>query len=99
MGKIKEKDLRDLNDPNAVKKRDGKRINGQSLILHLTVEDDTANIRVTINRHNYKVWGVPIVEKAKIGDWYIFKGLMRKGFRKIDCRRWRRLGGAEAGKV
>lgn len=91
IGKIKEKDLRDLNDPNAVKKRDGKVIKGQSLILHITAQDDTGNIRVTIDRHNYKVWGIPLVEKSKIGDWYLFKGRMKAGFRKISCNRWRKL--------
>jgi DNA polymerase III alpha subunit len=91
IGKIKEKDLRDLNDPNAVKKRDGKVIKGQSLILHITAEDDTGNIRVTIDRHNYKTWGVPLMERAKIGDWFLWKGRMKKGFRRISCTRWRRL--------
>jgi DNA-directed DNA polymerase III PolC len=92
-GKIKTKDMRDLNDPNAVKKRDGRRINGQSLVLNLVVEDDTGNIRLRVDRHHYITLGIPIIEEAKIGDWYIWKGIISKGFRSMKVRRWRRLTG------
>jgi ribosomal protein S13 len=91
IGKLKQKDLRDLNDPNAVKKRNGRMIRGQSMILNLTVEDDTGNIRVRIDRHNYLRLGLPIVEEGKLGDWYLWRGDVSAGFRSINCNRWRKL--------
>lgn len=91
IGKLKEKDLRDLNDPIAVKKRNGRVIRGQAMMLNLTVEDDTGNIRVRIDRHNYLRLGLPIVEEGKLGDWYLWKGNVSQGFRSINCTRLRKL--------
>jgi DNA polymerase III alpha subunit len=95
IGQIKEKDLRDLNELSALQKRGGKRVHGQCLYLNITVEDDTGSIIVSIDRHHYLTWGLPIVEKAKIGDWFLWKGNMRKGFRRLYSQRWRRLGEKE----
>jgi DNA polymerase III alpha subunit len=91
IGKLKEKNLRDLNELSNLQKRGGRRINGQSFFLTVTVEDDTGSIMVTIDRHNYIQWGVPLVETAKIGDWFLWKGTQKRGFRRLYCRRWRRL--------
>jgi hypothetical protein len=55
------------------------------------VEDDTANIRCRIDRHGYITLGLPLVEDAKIGDWYIWKGIVNKGFRSVNVKRWRKL--------
>jgi hypothetical protein len=95
IGKIREKDIRDLNDPNAVKKRNGRRVRGQSFTLNLVVEDDTANIRVRIDRHDYIRYGLPIVEEGKMGDWYLWKGDVSGGYRSMSVKRWRRLEGSE----
>jgi hypothetical protein len=91
IGKLKEKDLRDLNDPIAVKKRNGRVLKGQSMMLNLTVEDDTGNIRVRVDRHSYLRLGLPIIEDAKMGDWFLWKGNVQRGFRSISCTRWRKL--------
>jgi hypothetical protein len=91
IGKLKEKDLRDLNELSALQKRGGRRVNGQCYYLNVTVEDDTGSIIVSIDRHSYLRWGLPIVETAKIGDWFLWKGTMKRGFRRIYCERWRKL--------
>lgn len=93
IGQVKEKDLRDHNELSALQKRGGRRINGQCMFLNLTVEDDTGSIIVSIDRHMYIKWGLPIVESSKIGDWFLFKGKMRKGFRRLYLTRWRKLTG------
>jgi DNA polymerase III alpha subunit len=95
IGKLKEKDIRDMNDPNAVKKRNGRRVRGQSLTLNLVVEDDTGNIRVRIDRHKYIRLGLPIVEEGKMGEWYMWKGEVGGGYRSISLTRWRKLSGSE----
>jgi DNA polymerase III alpha subunit len=91
MGKVKKKDLRDLNDLSSLQKRGGRRINGQALYLNLAIEDDTGSMIISIDRHHYLRWGVPLVETAKIGDWFLFKGDLKKGFRRLSCKRWRKL--------
>jgi DNA polymerase III alpha subunit len=90
-GKLKKKDLRDLNDTKQLEKRKGRRISGQSLYLNLTVEDDSGLIVVTIDRHAYLRWGKPIVETAKLGDWFLWKGTVRKGWQRVMITRWRKL--------
>lgn len=82
-GKIVERDLRDLNEPFFLQKRGGKQETGQTMFLNMTVEDDTGSIRVMINKDDYLFLGKPIVDTAKMGDWYIWKGYMRRGFRKV----------------
>jgi hypothetical protein len=95
IGKIKEKDIRDLNDLNAVKKRGGKRLSGQTMTLKLVVEDDTDIMRVRIDRHDYIRMAIPLIEGAKIGDWYLWKGSVSKGFRSMQVKRYRRLTGSD----
>ena len=61
------------------------------MFLNFTVEDDTDSIICNINRYDYAEKGKPIVEEGKLGDWYVFKGYNRKGFRKIYVKRWKKL--------
>jgi hypothetical protein len=35
--------------------------------------------------------GKPIVEDGRLGDWYLVKGTLRAGFRKIYVDKWRKL--------
>lgn len=87
-GKILKKNLRDLNEPILVLKRGGKRIEGVSpYYLICTVGDDTGTIFVAISNQDYLEMGKPIVETGQIGDWYLWKGYMRPGFRKVYIQR------------
>lgn len=91
IAKIKEKNLRDLNELIEVKKRGGKILEGQTLFLNLVLEDDTDTLPAKINQYNYEKYGLPIVEEGKIGDWYVFKGRIGGGFRKLRIDRWKKL--------
>ena len=95
IAKITEKNLRDHNELQQLAKRAGKRMEGQTLFLNLTLEDDCGPMMAIINRFDYLQWGLPIVEKGKIGEWYIWKGSNRAGFRKIRVARWKKLSGEE----
>jgi len=95
IAKITEKNLRDHNELQNLVKRGGKRMEGQSLFLNLTLEDDTDSMMASVNRFDYLKWGVPLIESGKIGDWYIWKGVNNPGFRKIRISRWRKLTGNE----
>jgi DNA polymerase III alpha subunit len=94
-GRLKEKNLRDHNETILVQKRNGRQMSGQTLFLNLTVEDDTGTIQVTIDRHKYLRIGSPIVEEGKLGDWFLWKGKVQKGFRRLYVERWRKLEGTE----
>jgi len=90
-GKLKEKNLRDMNEAVNLAKRGGRRVDSNNLWLNLTFEDDTGPIIGTIDRFKYNKMGKPVVEEGKIGDWYLVKGHIKKGFRKIYVDKLRKL--------
>jgi DNA polymerase III alpha subunit len=87
LGKMVKKDLRDLNEPLFLQKRGGRYETGQTLFLNMTVEDDTASILLSVNKRDYLDIGKPLVETGRIGEWYLWKGWMRRGFRKVYVKR------------
>ncbi len=90
-GKLKEKNLRDMNETVNLAKRGGRRVDSHNLWLNMTFEDDTGPIISTIDRFKYPKLGKPIVEDGRIGDWYLIKGYLKQGFRKIYVEKWRKL--------
>ena len=72
-------------------KRGGRKVDRNNLWLNMTFEDDTGPIICTIDRFRYNKLGKPIVEEGRIGDWYLIKGTIKKGFRKIYLDKWRKL--------
>ena len=90
-GKLKEKNLRDMNETVNLAKRGGRRVDTHNLWLNMTFEDDTGPIISTIDRFKYPKLGKPIVEDGRIGDWYLIKGYLKQGFRKIYVEKWRKL--------
>jgi hypothetical protein len=60
--------------------------------LNLTLEDDTGSIKAKVGRFDYKKWGDPIIQKAKMGEWFLWKGSLRDdGWRVVNVDRWRAL--------
>jgi DNA-directed DNA polymerase III PolC len=90
-GKLKEKNLRDLNETVNLAKRGGRIAKTHNLWLNMTFEDDTGPIITTIDRFKYPKMGKPIVEDGRLNDWYLVKGTLRRGFRKIYIDRIRKL--------
>ena len=90
-GKLTEKNLRDMNETVNLAKRNGRRVERHNLWLNITFEDDTGPIISTIDRFKYPSLGKPVVEEGKIGDWYLVKGRVKQGFRKVYVERWRKL--------
>lgn len=83
IGKLKEKNLRDLNEYGNLVKRGGEVIKENNLFLNTVFEDDTDKIICTIGRFQYEKLGKEIVETGKIGSFYLIKGDVRNGWRKI----------------
>ena len=90
-GKLVEKNLRDLNEAVNLVKRGGRRAETHNLWLNMKFEDDTGPILAGIDRFKYPKLGKPIVEDGKLGDWYLLKGKIKKGFRKLNIEKWRKL--------
>ena len=80
-----------MNETVNLAKRGGRRVENNNLWLNVTFEDDTGPIICTIDRFKYSRMGKPIVEDGRLGDWYLIKGTLRKGFRKIYVDKWRKL--------
>lgn len=87
IGKLVDRNLRDLNEYTFLKDRGGERIEENNLYLNFTVEDDTDSILCTINRWNFSKNddGRKIAEEGKVGEsWYLIYGRIRGTWRKID---------------
>lgn len=92
IGKLKEKNLRDMNEAVNLAKRGGKKVVNNNLWLNIMVEDDTGSIICRIDRFKYAQWGKPIVESMiEDEDWLLIKGRVTNGFRLIVVDRYRWL--------
>jgi len=92
IGKLQVKNQRDLNEPDALARRKGRRIRRNNLFLNMTLEDDTGTIIARIDRWKYPKIGHPIVERAKVGDWYLWKGTIKDdGWQVVNISMVRRI--------
>ena len=80
-----------MNETVNLAKRGGRRVENNNLWLNVTFEDDTGPIISTIDRFKYSRMGKPIVEDGRLGDWYLIKGQIKAGFRKIYVEKIRKL--------
>lgn len=92
IGRLIDRNLRDLNETASVIKRGGKIIQGRTLFLNMTVEDDTGSIICTISRFKFEKFGRDIAEKGKIReDYYLIMGSIKDNWRKISITNIRKL--------
>ena len=85
IGKLVDRNLRDLNEYVFLKDRGGEIIDENNLYLNFTVEDDTDSIMCTINRYRFEKYGRKIAEEGKVDeDWFLVEGQIRGDWRKID---------------
>jgi DNA-directed DNA polymerase III PolC len=92
IAKLIKKDLRDHNDHKSLAKRGGRIMAGdKTMFMNAMVEDDTGNILVSVNRFDFDRWGRPLIDTAKIGDWFVWKGELSRGMRRVKVNRWKSL--------
>jgi hypothetical protein len=91
IGKLIEKNLRDINEYCFLVKRDNKIIDKNPYWLNMVIEDDTDSIHCTIERSLYQKFGKEIVENGSVGDYYLIKGTTSGEWRKIKIQNIRRL--------
>lgn len=75
--RVVEKKQRDMNEELLIKRRHGRRINGQTLFLDLKVVDDSTSVPliVRIDRHDWLHIGRKIAERAHEGkDCFLVRG-------------------------
>lgn len=87
IGKLVDKNLRDLNEYQSIVRRNGEVIEKDTLFIHLTLEDDTDSVLATIDRFRFEKLGRKIAEQGKVGhDWYLIKGYIKDQWRRIYIR-------------
>lgn len=91
IAKITEKTVKDLNDPGEVARRNGEFIQGPTIYLNLTLEDDTGSIKASVGRFDYRDFGKKITENTKEGDWIACRVVTKKGYRKLYIKGWKKL--------
>ena len=84
IGCLIKKKIRDLNEPDLVKKRNGEIIKGNTTYINIILEDDTADIMCQIKAVDYQRLGRQIAESGSVDkDWYLVSGKRLKGFNLI----------------
>ena len=83
-GKLKAKNLRNINDY-------GARAEKNNIRLECVFEDDTGYLPATVDRFRFSRLGKPIAEEGNIGDWYLVRGKLKSNYRKIYIDKWRKL--------
>lgn len=91
IARLNKKDIRDLNDPMNLQKRGGKIAKDHTLLLNMDIEDDTDKIVATITRYDYVKPMGKLVRDAPAGSWWLFRGNILKGYRKLYIRKAKRL--------
>jgi len=87
IGQLIKKQVRDKNETELVQKRGGRRIDGNSTYINITLEDDTGEIMCQIKPEDYRKLGSPIAENGQVNkDWYLVAGKRAKGFNLIFVR-------------
>lgn len=85
IGKLVDRNLRDLNEQVFLEKRGGERISDNRFYLNFKLEDDTDMVSCKIGRMQYAALGKDIAEKGRVGkDWYLLRGTIKGDWRTLD---------------
>ena len=85
IGVIDTLDTRDVNDYQALARREGRRVEGNSLYLRFIIKDDTDSIIMLVNYKNYeKMQGKLLSETAIPGTFVYVRAT-------LDSESWRTL--------
>lgn len=85
IGKLVDRNLRDLNEQVFLEKRGGERITENRFYLNFKLEDDTDMVSCKIGRLQYEAMGKEIAEKGRVGkDWYLLRGTIKGDWRTLD---------------
>ena len=84
LGKIVDRNIRDLNEHIFVQRRGGEIIEKDNLYLNMKIEDDHGIVTCRIKPHQYESIGRPIAEKGILEkSWYLIRGKIVNEWRTI----------------
>ena len=88
LGKLVDRNVRDLNEHIFLTKRDGEIIEDDNLYLNMKIEDDTDMVSCRVSRWEYEDIGREVAETGRVDkDWYLIYGSIRStDYRVIDIR-------------
>ena len=87
IGKLVDRNMRDLNEQVFLEKRGGERITENRFYLNFKIEDDTDSVSCKIGRMQYDAMGKEIAEKGRVGkDWYLLRGTIKGDWRTIEVK-------------
>lgn len=89
--KMNAKDIRDMNETLSLARRGGKVMHRDNLFMNFACEDDTDKITITLGRFDYNKPMGKELRDAPTGSWWVVRGDVRKGYRKIYIKKVRRL--------
>ncbi len=85
LGKLVDRNIRDMNEQVFLTKRDGERIEENRFYLNFKLEDDTDLISCKIGRKLFEKLGRVIAEQGRVGkDWYLIRGEIKGDWRTVD---------------
>jgi len=85
IGKLVDRNMRDLNEHVFLSKRGGEIITEHNLYLNFKLEDDTDMISCKIDRYKYQSIGKDIAETGRVDkDWYLVRGKITSDWRRVD---------------
>lgn len=85
IGKLIDRNTRDLNEHVFLSKRNGEIIEEDNLYLNFKLEDDEDSISCKIGRYQFERMGRKIAESGKVGEsWYLARGKIKSDWRKVD---------------
>lgn len=85
IGKLVDRNLRDLNEQVFLEKRGGEKVTENRFYLNFKLEDDTDMVSCKIGRMQYEALGREIAEKGRVGkDWYLLRGTIKGDWRTLD---------------
>jgi len=92
IGRLMNKNVRDLNEYVNLQKRNGKVLEDHTLELAIKLEDDTDSIMGTIGRFEYEEKGREIAEEGTVDkDWYLVKGTIKYNSRYVVIKQIMKL--------
>ena len=85
---VTKKELRDENEAVRLARREGKRVQGQSLFLDVFVTDDTGvPLTVRVDRFNFEPLGQRMAEELQVGDHLMVRGRRIPNFAMLKLSR------------
>lgn len=90
IGRVVSWKIRSLNEMQFLVQRNNMKVPDDKW-LTLTIEDDSGTINATIPRKYFGRLGEPLTKKYKQDDWFLWRGNVQEGNRRIYVERYKQL--------